>query len=558
MSCPCELTKEEVKDLDQRDRVPLVGGLCQNPFTKPDGTLGICGKPLGAHPCAPSAVPACPDAPVESLAMAKLSLVQKPTQTTPKGQYAASSFCNHVPFGFGYLPMLTRFEPSYQVRPQFQTLTYNLVPNAEDVRNAPPLRISGELPGFQSRGETEAGGITEKTLSALQHFDCFVGNGQKWFSSRGLSVGLAKDNSYNDIHVSFDGLHILECENKGAESSLLPALAQSATSATNFCVSLMASGVPIEHCVVSVMANTGMNMCFGATIMLDESFPTYVPLSKQLDLLDEYESKVASAYVQKAKQHGLFVSRLPRNSKRPVAEMRLDLERYFVKRLTEEVFARGLGLFAPTGASIRDVQNGLDHMIRCLNRLFHSEARDIVEYPLSVRTPESYSNEVDSICNYFELIYRNLNHLGFITGTPNRLKSSKVYEAFVIELRRVVGLVHRAGVIHVDLYASNIMWKLLKDGNVIIKIVDWDVSHCLDEETFSPKIKALLQDRVYAYAGQPVRFGEDHDNLYLSVFDMPLEERHFNYWEGLASGVKALIDDSFQRLMQDWTSRLKG
>jgi len=58
MSCPCELTKEEVKDLDQRDRVPLVGGLCQNPFITPDGTLGICGKPLGAHPSAPSAVSA--------------------------------------------------------------------------------------------------------------------------------------------------------------------------------------------------------------------------------------------------------------------------------------------------------------------------------------------------------------------------------------------------------------------------------------------------------------------------------------------------------------------
>jgi len=58
MSCPCGLAQERVIDLDQRDRVPLVGGLCQNPFTKPDGTLGICGKPLGDHPIASSAVPA--------------------------------------------------------------------------------------------------------------------------------------------------------------------------------------------------------------------------------------------------------------------------------------------------------------------------------------------------------------------------------------------------------------------------------------------------------------------------------------------------------------------
>jgi hypothetical protein len=50
MSCPCGLTKAEVVDLDQRDRVPLVGGKCQNPLA--DGSEGICGKALGAHPLA--------------------------------------------------------------------------------------------------------------------------------------------------------------------------------------------------------------------------------------------------------------------------------------------------------------------------------------------------------------------------------------------------------------------------------------------------------------------------------------------------------------------------
>jgi len=58
MSCPCGLTQERVLEVAEKHRVPLVGGLCQNPFITPDGTLGICGKPLGAHPSAPSAVPA--------------------------------------------------------------------------------------------------------------------------------------------------------------------------------------------------------------------------------------------------------------------------------------------------------------------------------------------------------------------------------------------------------------------------------------------------------------------------------------------------------------------
>ena len=46
--CRCGLTKEEVIDLDQRDRVLLVGGKCQNPLA--DGTEGVCGRALGAHP----------------------------------------------------------------------------------------------------------------------------------------------------------------------------------------------------------------------------------------------------------------------------------------------------------------------------------------------------------------------------------------------------------------------------------------------------------------------------------------------------------------------------
>ena len=48
MSCPCGLTQDNVKFLHIENQVRLVGGKCQNPFT--DGSDGICGKALGAHP----------------------------------------------------------------------------------------------------------------------------------------------------------------------------------------------------------------------------------------------------------------------------------------------------------------------------------------------------------------------------------------------------------------------------------------------------------------------------------------------------------------------------
>ena len=51
MSCPCGLTREEVIVI--RDCVPLVGGKCLNPLS--DGSDGVCGRALGAHPFASSA-----------------------------------------------------------------------------------------------------------------------------------------------------------------------------------------------------------------------------------------------------------------------------------------------------------------------------------------------------------------------------------------------------------------------------------------------------------------------------------------------------------------------
>ena len=87
-----------------------------------------------------------------------------------------------------------------------------------------------------------------------------------------------------------------ELGNKGADSSLLPAIAQSTTAVTNFCIGQLARGVPIDDFVVAVVSNTGVNICFGATILLQDSFPMYVPLSKQLYLLDDYESRVAYSF----------------------------------------------------------------------------------------------------------------------------------------------------------------------------------------------------------------------------------------------------------------------
>ena len=90
---------------------------------------------------------------------------------------------------------------------------------------------------------------------------------------------------------------------KGSEVSLLGAIAQAATTATNYFLAMMALGVPRMECVVSVASNNGMSMCFGATITLEDSSTTHIPLSKGFSLLDDLENRKSFAYLQKARGH---------------------------------------------------------------------------------------------------------------------------------------------------------------------------------------------------------------------------------------------------------------
>eukprot|EP00981_Chlorochromonas_danica_P000003 scaffold10_cov403-Ochromonas_danica.AAC.1 len=48
-SCPCGLSREQVFALDERGRVLLVDGFCQNPINRAGAK---CGEPLGHHPSA--------------------------------------------------------------------------------------------------------------------------------------------------------------------------------------------------------------------------------------------------------------------------------------------------------------------------------------------------------------------------------------------------------------------------------------------------------------------------------------------------------------------------
>jgi serine/threonine protein kinase len=68
------------------------------------------------------------------------------------------------------------------------------------------------------------------------------------------------------------------------------------------------------------------------------------------------------------------------------------------------------------------------------------------------------------------LVFHNLLQQGYRMGVP---EDAGDYREFLIALEVLVRQVHARGVIHVDLYPSNIMWAKV-NGVVRIRIVDWD------------------------------------------------------------------------------------
>jgi len=450
----------------------------------------------------------------------------KNVQETPGHQGVASSFPNKniQILGLGYLPTSTRFDPTYEFEYPLHNL---LIPSNDEALQAPRLRIFGEKPGLQIWGETESGGTTFQFQKFFENYPGLELNGQTPLLSRNLGIGIATGSSYEDAHFrparSPTGLF----EFKGGEKSALEAVLQGVSEGSNCLMGLRNEGIPVERCIIPLIGTNGFSVVFGAMIMLDETFPTYVPLSKLLDLQDPVEREVASAFLLKAANfcqttQGLLLKLQSERSHKAATvlwtKMELTLSKYFVKYITDDVYERGFGMFIDNGGKDRlEIQAGIDHMIEALNLVYASpDARRFVEFPLSIRTPDNCSTHP---C--FELIYRDLAQLGFVTGAPNRITEEALYLKYCDRVDEAVAELHKAGVLHVDLYLSNIMFRRIDEAtDVTIKIVDTDAMHCLKEKKFIPVVYRHLVN----YLGpKNVEFGEKHDLLYISVLRLPFE-----------------------------------
>ena len=491
-----------------------------------------------------------------AISLENISIKDNTVLITNQHQESASTFVQKgakKPEGFGYLPTTyTKYDPTYYNE---NSLTNLLIPTTEEINQASLLlKMNGEKENLSCKGEEE--GIVALFESLLSASDGWIINKRKSFKDNKISYGIASSKSYNDFCIKFDDEMYSMLEVKGADGSVLDAVCQAAISATHIALRLLSIGIPSKDCIIPVIGSNGLVIIFGATIVLNNSYPTYIPISKQLDIIDENESKIIAAYFSKISNHckKLNDMKVPINKVKEFKQIELLLNsEYYIKKYDIDVYSRGIGIFCYDKNKL-NVDYGLNHMVQVYNLLYKNEkSRKYVEFPLSIRTPDKSSEG-----NYM-IIYRNLVLLGYKTGYPNRLNITvELWECFKNALILAVNTIHEAGVIHLDLYPSNIMWKC--DNNIYeIKIIDWDCAHCLYENNFHVNVYNSLVDFFERLDSdyEPV-FDISHDQLYLNVLNLSITNDNNNNWIDLSSTDIKIMNKAFYSLFKEYLKMNKN
>ncbi len=486
---------------------------------------------------------------LSTLEIASLISLVAEIEITPSCQTNGSSFHKSDKVGFGYLPTYTGFDPTHDWE---NSLTRCFVPSPDEVDVTSPMILEIEQVAFQYYGETIVHGVEKQFLKYCGlNVPTINSPGQTRMKTRGIVEGIVSNSSYEDAYLQIGDRYLAVIEFKGPGTAIYATVAQAAAYGTNYAITLLNKGLPPEYCIVPVIASNGVTIIFGATIILQNTYPTYIPISKHLDLSNSYESKIAAAFLQRIASHCKFIEeKIKGPLPTPITQMELQInDELWVKTINHVVYECGLGLFHTDDTDPHFLGSGLRHMFTVLNRVYnHLPSRPFAEYPISIRTPDkraigetTHSRDNKS---FYQLIYRNLSKSGYKIGTPNPFLQEGVFDKFVIALKYAVSQIHEAGVIHCDLYLSNVMWKYVPSTQTVdIKIIDWDCSHTLDEGHFHPNIESRLK----SYLRREPTFGVEHDLQYLKIFELP-KNQYVDDWTYLASNEKAEVDQAFRNL----------
>jgi hypothetical protein len=314
-------------------------------------------------------------------------------------------------------------------------------------------------------------------------------------------------------------------EVKSSDRAPVESLRQAVAYGSNIALQLLDGGVPWHNVIVPIVSGNGTQQQFAAICLLEPSFPYAVVLSKVLDLCDDADRLLAAQHwfvLQKYVAQPFTLSPSLISPRRGLAP-----GKYHLKRFDD---------FFQTTGQVSSSLWRLFHMLSVAHRKL--ECRQTIVFPLCVRQMKA---GIDHLV--FPLLS---NHT---IGMPAELS---VRDVFLDAVEVAMNAFHDAGVVHMDFYPSNIMWRYDDQTKICdVKIIDWDSVHAIGE---------TLGDNV------STRLSEVRKQLFLSAVDgqnavlracrewdtsLLLVLRHFKEDPRLQTNDKSALDMAFRSVCSE-------
>jgi len=258
------------------------------------------------------------------------------------------------------------------------------------------------------------------------------------------------------------------------------ALQQVAKYACAAAAGLCQGGVAFEQIVVPMMVSTGLLELHGAAYMASPSLPVAITTSSTLDVNTKQGAAAAHLYRRKAKEQ---MDRLEVAVRDAAKSPRFTVIENALFPANGE--AGAVPSFHPSFSStavwpkwsaVSDVApGGVDaqvfHMHRAFQALYASTAARFVCFPFCYAAGIKCA-PTGSDAGRSALLFPNLLSSGYQSALPNEIAVACMY---VKAVKEAVAAVREAGVVHGDLYISNIMWRVAAGGDAVeVKLIDWD------------------------------------------------------------------------------------
>jgi hypothetical protein len=342
--------------------------------------------------------------------------------------------------------------------------------------------------------------------------------------------GIASKGSKVDGYVENEG-HMPTClvEGKALRLSAMVAMPQVFSYGSNVAMHQLRAGVVRNEVAIPVVCTTGSQMLFGMVRLLEPAFPYLVITSKILTITDMVDRLEAAKCLLTV--HALAAREVICSGPPIIGSMRMSISKrkYHFKKMSD---------FCSVYENNSNA--GLVHMLELMSKLKQSHAAKFINFPITIRSADS--NTTDAALVYDFLVnYR----IGLPSNDEYKGKGKNVRKQIVAALKGAVQAMHVAGVVHVDLYVSNWMWKIQDDGKVLIKLIDFDAAHAMND-TLTPYTRNRLTSAhgTTCTLGKAVTATTDLDNVYLEVL-----EANINH-EGLQTESKKILDVTFKSMCE--------